>query len=198
MIEPATLSTTLMLDGLKDPGNAIVWSKFDARYRPLIEAIAKRMGLRGDEAMDAAQQTMMDFAIAYRAGKYSRGRGRLRSFLLSIARHRAVDVMRARKNVLGDGLVENVPDEPTVEEFWTVERRKTIALEALARLREESRLSESNINAFELLVLHGKTPDEVAVACGITSSQVYTIKNRIAPRLRAIIDEITAAFDMDD
>lgn len=198
MMQPATLTTTIMLDGLKDPGNTIVWEKFDSRYRPLIEAIAKRMGLRGDEAMDCAQQTMMDFAIAYRAGKYSRGRGKLRSFLLSIARHRAVDVMRARKNHVGDSVVDSLPDEPTVEEFWTIERRKTIALEALAKLREESRLSESNINAFELLVLHGKTPDEVAVACGITASQVYTIKNRIAPRLRAIIDEITVAFDSDD
>jgi len=92
----AAIPTTVMLDGLKDPGNDLIWSQFDARYRPLLEAVAKRLGLRTEESVDCAQQTMMDFAIAYRAGKYMRGRGNLRSFLLSIARHRAVDILRTR------------------------------------------------------------------------------------------------------
>jgi len=193
-----TVTTTLMLDGLKDPTNDLVWSQFDARYRPIIEAIAKHMGLRAEEAADAAQQALSDFAFAYRAGKYIRGRGRLRSFLISIARHRAVDVLRTRRSLRGDSAVEYLPDEKTIDTFWTSERRRTIALAAITRLREESRVSEGNLNAFELLVIHGKTPEEVAVACGITPSQVYTAKNRIAPRLREIIDEITAAYEVDD
>lgn len=193
-----TIPTTMMLDGLKDPSNDIIWSQFDARYRGIVEAVSKRMGLRNDEAADCAQQSMMDFAIAYRAGKYVRGRGNLRSFLLSIARHRAVDVLRARKNVKGDAAIEFMPDERTVDTYWTTERRRTIALMAIQRLRDESRLSEGNLNAFELLVVHGKSPEEVAVACGITPGQVYTVKNRIAPRLRDIIDELTAAYEQDD
>jgi DNA-directed RNA polymerase specialized sigma24 family protein len=91
-----------------------------------------------------------------------------------------------------------MPDERTVDTYWTTERRRTIALMAIQRLRDESRLSEGNLNAFELLVVHGKTPEEVAVACGITPGQVYTVKNRIAPRLRDIIDELTAAYEQDD
>lgn len=193
-----TITTTLMLDALKDPANDLVWSKFDQRYRPIIEAVAKRMGLRADEAADCAQQTMTDFAFAYQAGKYSRGRGRVRSFLLSIARHRAVDILRVRRNLRGESAVEYMPDERTVDSFWTNERRRAIALQAIQRLRDESRLSEGNLNAFELLVVHGKSPEEVAVACGITPSQVYTVKNRVAPRLKEIIEDITKAYDVDD
>lgn len=196
--DPSIIPTTIMLDGLKDPGNHMIWSHFDARYRGIVEAVARRIGLRDDEAADCAQQSMMDFAIAYRAGKYVRGRGNLRSFLLSIARHRAVDILRTRKNLKGDAAIEFIPDERTVDTFWTTERRRAIALTAIQRLRQESRLSEGNLNAFELLVVHGKAPEEVAVACGITAGQVYTIKNRIAPRLRDIIEEITAAYEQDD
>jgi len=195
---PATITTTLMLDGLKDPSNNIVWSQFDARYRPIIEGIARHMGLRADEAADAAQQAMTDFAFAYRAGKYIRGRGKLRSFLITIARHRAVDILRQRRPTRGDSLVEQIPDDTTIDSFFIVERRRAIALSAIQRLREESRVSEGNLNAFELLVVHGKTPEEVATACGITASQVYTIKNRVAPRLREIIDEITTAYEAED
>ena len=81
-----TITSTTLLDGLKDQGNAPVWSEFCTRYRPVIVAFARRLGMSEDDAQDAAQEALITFAAAYREGKYSRDKGRLRSWLLTLAK----------------------------------------------------------------------------------------------------------------
>ena len=70
----ATTSSTL-LESLKDAGNDALWRQFDARYRPIVTAVVRRMGLSDEDAAEVAQQTLAEFAQAYRVGKYERGRG---------------------------------------------------------------------------------------------------------------------------
>ncbi len=197
-----TWTSTLLLDGLRDPNNHVLWSQFDARYRPVLEGVGVKMGLTRDEATDAAQQTMAEFASAYRANKYQRGRGRLRSFLLGIARFRIADALRARakhKTQRGEsGLLDMGVRDKAMAEAWEHARLKVIVEEGLKQLRETTRLSEDNLHAFELLVVKGMAPEHVAASCNITTAQVYVIKNRVSAKLREIVTKLTAEYEMDE
>jgi RNA polymerase sigma-70 factor, ECF subfamily len=196
---PETRTTTLLLDSLRDSRNSAVWSSFDRRYRPVIEGVARRFGLSHDLAAEVAQQTLADFAIAFRAGKYVRGRGRLRSFLLSIARNRAVDVLRARRNEdRGGSALLEAADDKTLSSAWDAERVRVIASLAMADLRKSPRASDDNIDAFEMLVLRGLSYEEVATACNMSIDNLYVIKNRLAPKLRDTMARLTAEYDHDE
>lgn len=196
-----TWTSTLLLDGLRDPNNHAVWSAFDGRYRPVLEGVGMKLGLTRDEAADAAQQTLAEFAAAYRAGKYERGRGRLRSFLLGISRFRVADALRARAKHRAQEADSSIPERTTddvLEEAWEASRLKVIVVSAMKELREHTRISEDNLRAFELLVLRGMAPEHVATACGITTAQVYVVKNRVSGKLREIVNRLTAEYEQDE
>ena len=79
-------TTTQLLNDLRDTANRQAWGLFDERYRPIIHAVAIRLGLRPEDAADVAQQTIADFIKDYQRGQYDRGKGRLRDWLKGIAR----------------------------------------------------------------------------------------------------------------
>lgn len=194
-------TTTQLLDGLHDPNNAAVWSSFDARYRPIVHAVALRLGLQPEDAGDVAQQTMIDFFRDYQAGTYQRGRGRLRSWIRGIARNRTIDVLRAegrRRISRGESAIDAVPDEESVRKLWEVEERRLIWKAAMDEVRAESRFSEVNLLAFEMIVVRGLTPEAAAEHCGISIDQAYQAKSRIMARVHAIIERLQAAHETDD
>ena len=90
------ITTTLLLNSLKDERNDEAWTDFDARYRRVIEDFAKSAGLRDDDASEVAQQTLFEFVKAYRLGRYNRERGRLHSWIIGIAQNKVADVFRQR------------------------------------------------------------------------------------------------------
>ena len=60
-------TTTALLDGLFDSANQSIWREFDARYRPILMAFARRLGLNRDNAADVTQETLACFVRDYRA-----------------------------------------------------------------------------------------------------------------------------------
>ena len=202
-----TWTSTAVLDGLRDANNHALWAEFDSRYRPVIEGVAVRMGLSRDEAADVAQQTLAEFAAAYKAGKYERGRGRLRSFLLGIARFRITDAMRLRakrKGQRGDSALQDAaagtrfkPAEQALSEAWEKARLKVMLASALRELRENTRIEENNLAAFEMLVVKGLSPEQVSASCGMSVAQVYVVKTRVSARLREILNRMAAAYEKD-
>lgn len=203
-----TWTSTVFLDGLRDPNNHALWAELDGRYRPVIEGVAVKMGLSRDEAADVAQQTLAEFAAAYNAGKYERGRGRLRSFLLGIARFRITDVMRLRakrKGQRGDSALQDAaagthfkPAEQALSDAWEKARLKVMLLAALRELRDKTRIDENNLTAFEMLVIKGLTPEQVSASCGMSVAQVYVIKTRVSARLREIVSRMNAEYEKDE
>ncbi len=81
-----TRTTTALLDDLLDSANEGAWVGFDARYRPVLIGFARQLGLRADDAADIAQEALTKFVRAYQQGQYRRERGRLSSWLITIAR----------------------------------------------------------------------------------------------------------------
>jgi len=77
---------------------------------------------------------MYEVLLQFKAGKYDRARGRLRSWIFGIARRRAADVVRARlrRPEGGDGALAFVEDEARVTREWeAVENREELDLEQM-------------------------------------------------------------------
>jgi DNA-directed RNA polymerase specialized sigma24 family protein len=114
-------TSTQLLDSLKDESNQEVWAGLDARYRPILEGVTRRLGLLTEDAADVAQETLTRFVRDYRLGKYERGKGRLRTWIMTIARHRSIDLLRAHSRSLvrhGDTAMGVEPSEEAVQSAW--------------------------------------------------------------------------------
>lgn len=185
-----------MLDGLHDPGNSRAWEELDARCRPIMRAVARRIGLSETEAEDAVQAAMLQFVQDYRAGGYDRSRGRLGSFLVMILRSRAIDAQRreGRRRDAGeihDDMPVSVAD---AERIWMDERHNQLLLHAMQELREGG-ADERMISAFEMFGLRGVSIAEVTALLSMTREEVYNAKYRIAKRLAPIIARLDQIYE---
>lgn len=191
-------TTTQLLESLKDTANARAWGDFVERYRPILLAVVLRMGLGSEDASDVVQQTFLEFVRDYRGQRYDRAKGKLRSWLIGIAKHRALDVVRAdaRHRVSrGESAIVELPDDESLTKRWEEERDKAIAAEAMTILRSESQMSEINLRIFELAVLNKSPAAIVAQECGVAVQQVYLVTNRGKAQMRKIIERLSAAYE---
>ena len=198
MIVTATTTTTLLLESLFQSDDEKAWREFHDRYAPIILAFARRLGLNEPDAADVAQDTLLSFVRDYRAGKYDRSRGRLRSWIIGIVKHRAADLLRAQAGlqaVRGESAIAELPDDDQLMALWDAEHRRVILVRAMVELRATTKLGHKTIRAFELFVLGQQRASAVAAELGLTAQDVYMAKNRVAERLREIVSQLTAVYD---
>jgi len=98
--EVDTITSTTLLEGLRDAGNDGAWQRFFDRYQPMLVSFGKKLGLSEQDAQDAAQESMKAFAEAYRKERYDPTKGRLRSWLFGIAQNKIVDSHRRRMDMV--------------------------------------------------------------------------------------------------
>jgi len=191
-------TTTALLAGLFDSANEGVWREFDARYRPMIHSFARKLGLSDADAADIGQETMARFVREYRAGKYDRRRGRLRSWIIGIVKYRVADLRRsqaARGKPHGGSVLVHLPADEELTALWDAQRNQAILEQAIAEVREESKLNERTLRAFESYVIQERPAAEVASELGLTTHDVYKAKHRVTDRLREIVARLDLLFD---
>jgi len=193
-----SVTTSALLEGLCEPDNEAAWLGLDNRYRPILVATARRFGLSDADAHDVAQETMVRVLQGCRDGKYDREKGRLRTWILTIARHRIVDMHRkrdVRKEARGVSAVMETPEESTIEACWSAEERAAILREALDALRTDSNLASETIEAFELQVLHRRGPHQVAEHLQCSINDVYLAKSRVTRKLKDMVTHIETRWN---
>lgn len=198
-MNPETHTTTRLLDGLHDERNQAIWAEFDARYRPIVTAFARHMGVSEADAADVAQETLTRFVQEYREGKYDRDRGRLRSWLIGIARYRILDLQRrkaARREARGESAILDQGDEQLMSEIWDQECRMAVLRRAIGELKKRTRMDPKTIRAFELLALERKEPAMVASELGMKTEEVYVAKHRALDKLQKIVSELTELYEL--
>ena len=171
------------------------------RYRPIIVGVARKLGLGEEDAADVAQDTLVRFIKSYRAGQYDRSKGRLRYWIIGIARYRILDALRAgasRRGWRGDSLISEMPEEADLNTVWDTERRRAILREAMVELRAHTKIDQRTIAAFEMVAFHRRRPCDVADELHMTLDDVYQVKNRIAARLREITAKLESIYDEDE
>lgn len=193
-------TTTAMLEGLNDSSNERVWSAFDERYRPILIGFARSLGLPDADAADVAQDAIARFVVEYRAGKYDRDRGRLRSWLIGIVRYRVLEMRRkkaVRREAHGVTHAADLPNEHEMTRLWEQEHEKEIYRRAVEQLKETSRTDEQTLLAFTMLVERQMPPRLVAEELGMNIEDVYRAKSRVAQRLRTIVAELQSLYSED-
>jgi len=193
-------TTTILLDALRNPQDAEAWQLFDQRYRPIVSGFSMTMGLDEESAGEIAQETLARFVESYRLGRYERERGRLRSWILGVARHLIADRFRESKRSpirRGESALGDLSDDHAVVEAWGREQERHIIALALDELRSGTRAEPRTIQAFELAAIREVPPASVAEACGFTVDEVYRIKHRLGLRLRSIVERLRLSFDED-
>ncbi len=184
-----TRTTTALLEGLQDPADEETWRAFDERFRPILIAFGRRLDLAPEDAADAAQETLARFVKSYRSGKYDRNRGRLRSWIIGIARHCISDIKhrRAKAPQRGMSAIQDVPDESKLTIMWDEECRHEILRQGMRELRRDTKTEAGTIQAFELLAFEGLRAADVAARLSVTLNDVYLAKHRCLKRLREIV-----------
>ncbi len=195
-----TRTTTAMLEDLTDSTNDQAWREFDARFRPILIAFARKLGLGDADAADVAQETLARVVKSYRAGKYDRTRGRLHSWIVGIAQHCIHDhraTGAARREQRGVSAIIDLPQRDRLAELWDQQCEREILQQALRTLGTETRTDARTIRAFELFALRHQPPEEVARDLGMTTNDVYLAKHRCLKRLRAIVADLNVAYEVN-
>lgn len=197
-----TRTNTAILDSLHDAHNTSLWREFDARFRPVIVAFARKRGLQDHDAADVAQTVLAQFIADYQNGRYDRSRGRLSSWIIGIASHRISDVQRSahRQPQQQAGGADGQPPPaqgPSTDprHDWADAVRKVTLERALAALHTSTRLDERTLRVFDLCAMRGVPPEAAAQQCGMSVAEVYVAKNRVIKKLRELVAQMTEEFD---
>ena len=185
------LTTSTVLEGLCDFDDRTAWERFTERFRRPIVSFGKGMGLSAAEAEDAAQETLLAFAKAFRDGRYDPAKGRLSKWLFGIAYRQALNARRARGRgpvrAAGGGvtsIMAAVPDKTQAGESWDTEWERTVLDRCIRQVRRE--VAENTFRAFDLVVRKNKSADEAAQSLGMSRAAVYTAKHRVLKRVREL------------
>jgi RNA polymerase sigma factor (sigma-70 family) len=156
------------------------------RYRSMAYAIALRITADPGSAEDVVQDAFLD---AWRhATRYTDLRGSVRTWLLSIVHHRAIDSIRRRRPASSLPETEDAtPAAMTLPDIWpevagNLDRAAiAVALGALTAAQRE---------AIELAYFGGLTQQEIAARTG---APLGTVKSRVRLGLLALRDALGAA-----
>ncbi len=155
------------------------------RYSRLVYSLALRIvGERG-----LAEEVVLDsFVSVWRAaGSFVEERGRFVAWLMSVARHRAIDELR-RLSVRPEGTsVElndalRTPQPEPLEEVVDVKRQRALVREVMAKLPDAQR------QALELAYFGGLTQQEIADR---TNTPLGTVKTRMRLGMLKMRDELS-------
>src|SRR5262245_138702 len=122
-MDPPSTHLSLLAAMLGGPGRDGAWETFEARYAPLIRTWCARRGLRGADADDLTQDSLLK--LFQRLPTYDRTRGRFRDWLAALVRNAALDFLRARQRRPGDqgfgsdGMLDGLCDPAGSDELAT-------------------------------------------------------------------------------
>ena len=168
---PALPRTDLeLVQAIADQDAASLAELYD-RYRGLAYAIALRVVRDQQRAEDVVQDAFL--SVWRKAGSFTAGRGSVRTWLTSVVRNRAIDIVRARRESGGDDeptLLAMRDPRPPVEEQVVRALDGELLRSAMAELPKEQR------HAIGLAFFGGRSHAEIAA---VTNLPLGTVKSRI-------------------
>jgi DNA-directed RNA polymerase specialized sigma24 family protein len=181
-----TVTGPLLLKTLRDPDAGEARREFDERYRPVLQAFARRLGLSDQPAEQAVADTLDAFVSRLRSGEFDAAEGELRDWFLAVARQHIAAASLSAQDTLSS------PEE--LQQVWSSEWRRAIIRHALAELYEDEAENSHVLQAFELHCLEKHNAGEVASELGMSRSAVFSAKNRLMERLRGRVEQLEDEF----
>ena len=166
------------------------------RYRTMAYSIALRITADASLAEDVVQDAFM--GVWRNAGRYVTGRGSVKTWLLAIVHHRAVDAVRRRRPTTELPEREDVPP-PALQlpDIWHDVAAGLVRDEIAAAM---ATLSDVQREAIELAYWGGLTQQEISARTG---APLGTVKSRVRLGLLALrealvgVDEVRAGLSRE-
>ena len=182
-IEDPLATRRSLLTRLKDWGDRAGWREFFDTYWRLIYSVAKRSGMRDEDANDLVQEVMVSVANEMPDFRYDREKGSFRGFLMRIVHRRIADFWR--RGVSARKMTNSIEDqtdfvEPVTEDFtrqWDLEWKRHMLEVALQRVRASIKLRHYMI--FEMAVLREVPVAEIKDTLGVGLAMIYVTKHRV-------------------
>jgi RNA polymerase sigma-70 factor (ECF subfamily) len=171
------------------------WQAFFDTYARLIYGVARKAGLNDAEAQDAVQETIITVSQQMPGFKYDPARCSFKGWLLLITRQRIARQFgkRDKAGPSASGQAPGLPSEDTartetleripdpasdpLEALWNEEWERNLLSAATERVKRQ--VSDSHYQIFDLYVLQGWPPRDVARTLGVSRGQVYLAKHRV-------------------
>jgi RNA polymerase sigma-70 factor (ECF subfamily) len=152
------------------------------RYQLVVYRFALRLTGNGASAEDIVSEVFLEL---WRHAARFEGRARLSTWILAIARNKAVSSRRGRsEEPLDDAMAQAIPDETsTAEQTVDAAKRSAVLRQCLAQL------SAAHREIIDLVYYHEKSVEEVAAIVGAGAATVKTrmfyARRRLAELLKA-------------
>lgn len=190
-----TRATLLMRLSAAGPEREVAWQAFYNRYEPVIAGFARAMGTPPAAIGEVIQDVLTGFFAVQPRFVYDPSKGRFRGYLRTCV----VNALRSRaKGARAPGPLGDIdPADARVEEAWDTawERQRLATAIELVRARYEDGVT---FQAFEAVVVHGRSTSEVAGALGLSIDSVYQAKTRVLARLRIQLDAMGDDLETSD
>ena len=177
----------------------ISWNEFYRTYWPLVLAIGQKLGMPQDTCKDLMQEIMLDLFKGEALLRYDASRGKFRTFFGVLVRHKALAMLQAsaRFSALSSHAGPDSDDTAKPAAAKVIQNslddnepfQKIFSL-ALNELR--ARVNPETSDIFEMVVLQGRPPKEVAQYLGLNRNIVDKYCSRCRKSLQRIISEIRA------
>jgi RNA polymerase sigma-70 factor (ECF subfamily) len=157
------------------------------RHSRAAMGLAVRMVGERETAEEVVQEAFL--ALWRNAERYQAGRGSVRTWLLSIVHHRAIDRLRGRAPV--QPLPEELGPDTTAPDVWTLTAQRLdreVIVQALAALPDQQR------QAIELAYFNGLTQTQIASLLGLP---LGTVKGRLRLALGRLRTQLRERVEAD-
>lgn len=177
-----TTSLTL-LEAVRQNDRA-AWMKFLTIYSGMLQSWARGIGLDEGDAEDVSQEVLAVVAVKLPEFTYEPGKRGFRAWLKTVARRKAIDVKRRKRDVVSDTAVSNAfdLDESALDNSFDAEHNRHLVFSILASIK--AHFSETHWNVFWDMTYGQHTAKEVAIKHGVSDAHAFVIKSRVIKQLR--------------
>ena len=170
-------------------GDEIAWQEFYDQYHRLIFSIGRRWNLPDSQCDDLVQQVMISIFKNNLTFKYRPELGKFRTFLTGITKNILLKLKSEQKLFLQED--DNAEQKDLVEDNETIfneEWHKYLLDAMLNDLRNT--VDSSTFDAFQMYVLQGLRPEQIANVLNISVKTVYVHKMRCMEHLKRSLDHL--------
>lgn len=173
-----------LLERLQHPAEHAAWERFVKLYTPLLLHWARRLGARGEDAADLAQDVLVVLVQKLPAFRYDRDRS-FRGWLSTVTLNRWREKQRRRSlptHQPGADVLAALPAPDGPAGFDEADYRQYVAGRALQLMQAD--FAPSTWKAFWECAVSDRPAADVAAEFGLTVDGVYAAKSRVLRRLR--------------
>ena len=184
--------TTSLLGRIREGGGQDDWKVLVARYWRVIFGYARHHGLSETDAEDFTQDLLVELTRVLPEFDYNKEHGTFRAYLRTITSRRLIDRLRATRPELIPSLTHE-PQSKEVERWWEKEWRQAMLRQCLDET--STAVEPKTFQVFQLLVINGMPPKEVASFLDISIDSVYQAKARVTKHARMVFERLQQEED---